>query len=63
MIDLYGSEDVGLDHLTVYGGFPALLVNAAKNIRVTHCAFRGLADCVAVRWMSKRVLTYRVREE
>src|SRR3954470_8047780 len=26
-------------------------------------AFRGLADCVAVRWMSKRVLTYRVREE
>lgn len=26
-------------------------------------AFRGLVDCVAVRWMSKRVLTYRVREE
>src|SRR5438445_8175554 len=26
-------------------------------------AFRGLADCLAVRWMSKRVLTYRVREE
>lgn len=26
-------------------------------------AFRGLADCMAVRWMSKRVLTYRVREE
>ncbi len=26
-------------------------------------AFRGLADCVAVRWMSKRVLTYRVHEE
>ena len=25
-------------------------------------AFRGLADCVAVRWMSKRVLTYNVRE-
>ena len=25
-------------------------------------AFRGLADCVAVRWMSKRVLTYKVRE-
>jgi dolichol-phosphate mannosyltransferase len=25
-------------------------------------AFRGLADCVAVRWMSKRVLTYRVLE-
>src|SRR5438874_6275447 len=26
-------------------------------------AFRGLADCVAVRWMSKRVLTYKVHED
>lgn len=26
-------------------------------------AFRGLADCFAVRWMGKRMLTYRVREE
>ena len=26
-------------------------------------AFRGLADCFAVRWMGKRVLNYRVREE
>lgn len=26
-------------------------------------AFRGLADCLAVRWMGKRVLTYDVREE
>lgn len=25
-------------------------------------AFRGLIDCFAVRWMKKRVLTYRVRE-
>jgi dolichol-phosphate mannosyltransferase len=25
-------------------------------------AFRGLADCFAVRWMKKRVLTYDVRE-
>lgn len=25
-------------------------------------AFRGLVDCFAVRWMKKRVLTYRVRE-
>jgi hypothetical protein len=43
MIQLYGSEDIGLDHLTVFGGFPALLVNASKDIRVTHSAFRGLA--------------------
>lgn len=26
-------------------------------------AFRGLADCLAVRWMGKRVLNYRIREE
>jgi glycosyltransferase involved in cell wall biosynthesis len=26
-------------------------------------AFRGLADCLAVRWMSKRMLKYNVREE
>ncbi len=25
-------------------------------------AFRGLADCLAVRWMSKRTLRYKVRE-
>jgi glycosyltransferase involved in cell wall biosynthesis len=26
-------------------------------------AFRGLADCLAVRWMGKRMLTYSVKEE
>jgi dolichol-phosphate mannosyltransferase len=26
-------------------------------------AFRGLADCMAVRWMSKRTLRYKVRED
>jgi dolichol-phosphate mannosyltransferase len=26
-------------------------------------AFRGLADCLAVRWMSTRMLKYKVREE
>ena len=26
-------------------------------------AFRGLADCLAVRWMGKRILRYDVREE
>lgn len=43
MIEIYGSEHVHLDHLTVFGGFPSLLVNASKEIRVTNCAFRGLA--------------------
>jgi glycosyltransferase involved in cell wall biosynthesis len=26
-------------------------------------AFRGLVDCMAVRWMGKRMLSYKVREE
>ena len=43
LIEIYGSEHVHLDHLTVFGGFPGLLVNASKEIRVTNCAFRGLA--------------------
>jgi hypothetical protein len=43
MIEVYGSENIHLDHLTVFGGFPGLLVNASKDIRVTNCAFRGLA--------------------
>lgn len=43
MIHLYGSKDVQLDHVTVYGGFPGLLMNACQDIRVTNSAFRGLA--------------------
>ncbi len=43
MIEIYGSENIKLDHLTVFGGFPGLLVSASKDIQVTHCAFRGLA--------------------
>jgi hypothetical protein len=54
-IHIYGSENVELDHLTVYGGFPALLVNASKNIRVTHSAFRGLA----APWTSRAHMKYR----
>lgn len=43
MIEVYGAENIHLDNVTVFGGFPALLVNASKDIRVTNCAFRGLA--------------------
>jgi uncharacterized protein DUF1565 len=55
MIHVYGSENVDLDHLTVFGGFPGLLVNASKNIRVTHSAFRGLA----APWSSRAHMKYR----
>ena len=55
MISLYGSHNVELDHLTVFGGFPALLVNASRNIRVRHSAFRGLA----APWTSRAHMKYR----
>ena len=55
MIHLYGSQHVELDHLTVFGGFPALLVNASQNIRVTHSAFRGNASP----WTGRAHMKYR----
>ncbi|MDQ3621479.1 MAG: DUF1565 domain-containing protein [Verrucomicrobiota bacterium] len=54
MIHVYGSENVEVDHVTVYGGFPALLVNASKNVRLTHSAFRGLA----APWSSRAHMKY-----
>jgi len=55
LLHVYGSEGIELDHLTVYGGFPALLVNASKNVRVTNSAFRGLA----APWTSRAHMKYR----
>ena len=55
MIDVYGSENIQLDHVTIFGGFPALLINASKNIRLTHSAIRGLA----APWISRAHMKYR----
>jgi hypothetical protein len=55
MIHVYGSQHVHLDHVTVFGGFPGLLVNASQNLRVTNCAFRGLA----APWTSRAHMKYR----
>jgi hypothetical protein len=55
MVSVYGCEDLELDHLTIYGGFPALLVNASQDIRVSHSAFRGLA----APWTSRAHMKYR----
>lgn len=55
MIHVYGSQDIHLDHLTVYGGFPALLVNASQQIRLTHSALRGLA----APWSGRSHMKYR----
>lgn len=55
MINVYGSEDIELDHLTVYGGFPGLMISASQNIRVRNSAFRGLA----APWTSRAHMKYR----
>jgi hypothetical protein len=55
MINVYGSQNVELDHLTVCGGFPALTVSASKDVRVTHSVFRGLA----APWTSRAHMKYR----
>lgn len=55
MIHVYGSEDIAIEHCTVYGGSPAMMINASKNIRVTHSAFRGLA----APWTSRAHMKYR----
>lgn len=55
MIHLYGSRHIHLDRLTVYGGFPGLMVNASQNIRLTHSAFRGLA----APWTGRSHMKYR----
>jgi hypothetical protein len=55
MVHVYGSEGIELDGVTIYGGFPALLVNASKRIRVVDSAFRGLA----APWTSRAHMKYR----
>ncbi len=55
MIHVYGSQNIELDHVTVFGGFPGLMVNASQDIRVTHSAFRGLA----APWSSRASMKYR----
>lgn len=55
MISVYGSDNIELDHVTVFGGFPGLMINASQNIRVKHSAFRGLA----APWTSRAHMKYR----
>ncbi|MCI0460606.1 MAG: DUF1565 domain-containing protein [Gemmataceae bacterium] len=42
-ISLTSSEDIELDHVTVYGGSPALMVQSVRGLRITDCAFRGIS--------------------
>ncbi|MBI1313037.1 hypothetical protein GC176_17240 [bacterium] len=55
LINLYGSEQITFDGLTVFGGSPGLLAKASHGIRMVHCAFRGLA----APWSSRASMKYR----
>jgi hypothetical protein len=55
LMEVYGSRNIELDHVTAYGGFPALLVNASKDLKVTNCAFRGSA----APWTARAHMKYR----
>jgi hypothetical protein len=55
LLHLYGSQHVTLDHVTAFGGFPAVLINASQNIRVVNSAFRGSA----APWTSRAHMKYR----
>lgn len=55
MIQIYGSEGLAIDHCTIFGGFPGVLIDASKNIRVTHSAIRGSA----APWTSRAHMKYR----
>ena len=55
LVNLYGADDVALDGVTLFGGSPGLLVKATSNLKIVHCAFRGLA----APWSSRSSMKYR----
>lgn len=55
LVHVYGSQHIVLDHVSAFGGFPALMLNASQYVRVTNSAFRGLA----APWTSRAHMKYR----
>ncbi|NQV25111.1 MAG: right-handed parallel beta-helix repeat-containing protein [Rhodopirellula sp.] len=55
LINLAGSDAVTFDGVTAFGGAPALLSRATSNVRISNCAFRGLA----APWSSRASMKYR----
>ena len=55
MIHVYGSENIDIDHVSVFGGFPGLLIDASKNVHFTNSAIRELA----APWTSRAHMKYR----
>ncbi|MEO8496333.1 MAG: right-handed parallel beta-helix repeat-containing protein, partial [Planctomycetota bacterium] len=55
LVNLYGSDDITFDGVTMYGGSPGLLANASSNVRIVNSVFRGLA----APWSSRASMKYR----
>ncbi len=53
-LEIDGCEDVELDHVTVYGGQPALSVSGTARFRLLHSALRGLCAPWAFRTIKYR---------
>src|SRR5207302_5091618 len=41
-LNVEGGRDIAVDHVTVYGGAPALQLRSVDGFRLTHSALRGL---------------------
>jgi len=54
-VNVTGARDVEFDHLTVYGGCPAVYVRHTAGLRLVHCALRG----VAAPWSTRSTIKYR----
>jgi hypothetical protein len=55
LINMYGSDGIVFDGVTVFGGSPGLLAKASSKIRILNCAFRGLS----APWSSRASMKYR----
>lgn len=55
LVQIYGSNNISLDHCTLFGGFPGLMINASQSVQVTHTAIRGLA----APWTSRAHMKYQ----
>jgi len=55
LLNIYGSHDIKLDGVTVYGGSPGLLVKSTTKLEIANSAFRSLA----APWSSRASMKYR----
>lgn len=55
LVNVYGSDRIAFDGVIFFGGAPGMLVKATSQLKITNCAFRGLA----APWSSRASMKYR----